>query len=607
MKNHASIKRNLYNSIKYAIFTAIFAYLAVRSRLFHPLIVCVLCVILCVFLFAGEKVALPWKRGQRILLALFSTALSACVIVGENVVYKSDALATAADDYLLPFYPSDALHALLLSALIFIIVRIAFDMLNTGLRFWHKSNNAIAQRLRAPLKIKHLQLLSFMLLLLSWSVYWLAHFPGTGTPDTLHILNDPFENSMYHPFSYECLLYGTMYVGKLLSGGTTAGAALYSGIQLLFCAWSLSYVIHWISQRGMPAILTIGIQLFFIFSKIVPAIVLVAAKDVIFSFSLLLFIPLLYECAETNGRSLLKLQNILLFLFASMASILIRNNGVFVIAGLAVFVVIVSRKYWKRILPLCLVAVLLPYGMDQALMRWVVHRDKDAVEALAIPLQQMAAVAARGGEMDERDAAIMETIMPHDEMISCYMPAWVDGIKWNEGMKYLNKPWIRENTGTFLKTWASLLLKNPRIYIEAYLLETLGYWNIGSRLFAQGLYYTYPVDDSSFHVHVDHTRVLPEALESTLLAYYHLNPRESSPSGGILIWLILLLMLYLACSQQNTKNLCLLPAVFVWGTLMVSSPYAFAFRYAYALYLMCPIVLPMIALPPVTRDQEPSH
>ena len=338
-------------------------------------------------------------------------------------------------------------------------------------------------------------------------------------------------------------------------------------------------------------------QLFFMFSRTVAALCVVTVKDVFFSFTLLLFIPLLYECAETSGLSLLKHpRNLLLFFFASACTIVIRNNGIFVMVGTAIIIMLSCRKYWKQIVLICSIAVLLPYGTDHILMKALVKQDKIMVESLAIPLQQMAAVVARGGKMDEQETAVMNTIMPYDKMMELYTPTSSDSLKWGTGKEYLNKTWIADNMDVFLSTWASMLRKNLDIYIEAYLLETLSYWSIGEPSIAQGIYYSYPHNDS-IDICVDQIRVFPEALQTGLEQYYKLDVNKDSPSGGTLIWLLLLAILYAVCHNQKQLILSLFPFVMVWVTIMVSAPIAYGLRYIYALYIVSPFLIPMLTLP----------
>ena len=70
-----------------------------------------------------------------------------------------------------------------------------------------------------------------------------------------------------------------------------------------------------------------------------------------------------------------------------------------------------------------------------------------------------------------------------------------------------------------------------------------------------------------------------------------------APCGGLMIWLLPLVMLYFLCAGQIRKCLCILPIIRMWGTLPLSSPYAFGFRYVYAIYLACPIAIPLFLLP----------
>lgn len=578
---------------------AFVCWLLYTETVWHPVAVCVaVCLLGCVFIAASrrsKKIGLQ-KNGALLFLSLL---FSCFAVIDKRVVHTGKFTATIEQAYLQPVGKTEIAMVLLLTVFVFFFVRSMFVLLFDGGR--HKMVKQL-ESLLEKLCMKHFQVIAFAVLVVCWSVCWLTFFPGTGAKDTLAIQSSPLSSSAQHTLTYNYIMYGLMSLGKLLGGSWFWGVALYTLVQLVFCAWTVSYVLNWMNKRNVPNFLVICILLFFAFSRIVPNIAIQSIKDTFFSFGLLLFIPLLFDCSETQGKSLLKRGNLLLFVGATALTILIRNNGIFVMAGVAVFVMIVCRKHWKPVVALCLVAVILPYATDRVLMATVVKREKIAVESLGIPLQQMAAVVAKDGEMTEEEASVMETIMPSEELKARYRPTSTDSLKWGEGAQYLNKTWISENKNVFLKTWASMLVKNLDIYVEAYLLETLSYWNVGEPSKAQGLYYTYP-QSSSVSLLVEQHRVLPEALHNTLQQYYRINESTESPSGGTLIWLTLFLMMYLICTGQKRKTLCYLPVVFVWGTVMISAPIAYGFRYLFSLYLACPFLV-AIAITPWQKQND---
>lgn len=573
---------------------ALYFILLYTGIVLHPAAVCVISCALGTAFWMLRKQEKHYGIKKKPLIYLFSLAFSIFFILDQRIVHTGSFAATISEAYLKPFGKTEAAMTIVTSIFVFQMVRSLFVMISMLLRKLPEKAARLEKAAGLFVTAKHFQLWTFLVLMMSWSVFWLTYFPGTGVNDTLWIWNNPLGSSIQHTLTYNYLFYGLMSLGKLIGGSWFWGVALYSFVQMLFCAWVVSHVLKWLAQRNVPRLLVIAVFMFFAFSRIVANVSVLSVKDTIFSFTLLLLIPLLYDCAESEGRSLLQPRNLLLFIFTSAMTVLIRNNGIFVMTGVAVMIVIVCRKHWKSMLALCLAVVILPYAADTVLMKTLVKREKIAVESLAIPLQQMAAVVARDGEMSEDEAAVMDTIMPLEQMRERYRPTSTDSLKWGEGAQYLNKNWIAENQGLFLKTWAGMLEKNIDIYIEAYLLETLSYWNIGEPSKSQGLYYTFP-QSASVDLEVENKRVFPEAIQEGLQRYYRIDANQKSPSCGTMIWLLLFMMVYLICTQQGRKALCFLPVVFVWGTIMVSAPVAYSFRYILSLYLACPFLAASLA------------
>ena len=64
----------------------------------------------------------------------------------------------------------------------------------------------------------------------------------------------------------------------------------------------------------------------------------------------------------------------------------------------------------------------------------------EPVESLGIVLNQMARVAATGGEMSEKDANLMDSLLPMEKYPETYRPLVVDMLKWDVdfSQSYLN-------------------------------------------------------------------------------------------------------------------------------------------------------------------------
>lgn len=543
----------------------------------------------------GKERTLRERRisaGTVLLHILFSLALSAAIVLQRRIDFTGRATDLFPLNRIAPWGFAQLRIMLLLSLGVFCVlplikkcVRVAGDWL-----FSH-GGRKIDGRALFPVA-----LVSFLLV---WGLFWLTVFPGTGTNDTRYILDKPISYSVQHPFFSNMLLAGLYNVGKALFGTPEGGLAVYSASQCLLCALAAAYMVTWLGRR-MPRLVTCLVWLVFLLSPIHANLAINAVKDTLFCYALLLLIPLLYALWETDGGALASKKTAIPLCALAVAVSLLRNNGIFVMAALCLMLLLLFRRHAKRILALTLVMVALPAAADAAAMRWIVKRDKLFVESMAVPLQQIAMVVADNGQITPEQATIIDTIMPLEEIAARYAPCTVDSLKWGTGGQLMNKTWLQNNKGLFLKTWAQMLPPNLMLYINAYLPLTYTYWAIGEPSSAQAFYYQfYNVED--FSVQVQHIRLLPEKVETALRSFY--TKTTKAPSIGSMIWVILFLCLLVLTSRQKKRFIVFVPVLAVWLTLMVSAPIANAFRYGYSLYLCLPF-LACVALCPTKSEPE---
>ena len=75
------------------------------------------------------------------------------------------------------------------------------------------------------------------------------------------------------------------------------------------------------------------------------------------------------------------------------------------------------------------------------------------------------------GNISNEEKSFLNEIMPLEKYIDNYRPGLVDHMKWSEDF---NTEFLRN----ILKVWMSLLIKNPILFIEAWAMETCGFWRL---------------------------------------------------------------------------------------------------------------------------------
>lgn len=523
-----------------------------------------------------------------ILKTIISLAIAACLTVGENVVHSGNFKASISDAYIEPLGYADIGIMAVLAFFIYNFITILSVYINRLIDFISENQRPVIRMLRKPIAIKHFALICFICLLVCWSICFITYYPGTAVHDTRSIISNPVGSSTQHTIFYNFFLYGSIKIVSDIFGNVNLGAACYSVLQMLFCVAAATYFLNWMAKRNVPAIIVIGTLLFFMFSRIIALMTIVTLKDVIFSFAVLIIIPIICDAEKTRGANFAKASSIAVLSCVSAITILIRNNGKFLIIPLMAVLLFLYRKHYKSIVLIILLGVVLPCSLDAYLMKTIVKSEKTAAESLAIPLQQIAAAVAYNGEISDEDMAIVNEIMPEENIRQYYTPLTVDGLKWHSDGT-LNRAWLGDNMGEFLKLWARILPDNLGTYVEAYLLETLSYWKIGEPSSAQAVYYEYvELPENTFDI--KNTRIFPERVQAWLEDHYRLSNTEI-PSAASLIWLIAILALIQARRTSFSSLLSYLPILLIWVPLMLSCPHAFVFRYVYALYLAIPIYI----------------
>lgn len=529
-----------------------------------------------------------------VIQAVVATLIAACLVVGENVIHNGNTKSSIADAYIKPMGYTEICLVILLSIFVYSSISLLHAYVNMIIDRISQSKSPFISSLRKPITHNHFAVICFGCLIACWGVCFLTYYPGTAVHDTKAIMANPVGSSTQHTILYNMLLYGLVSINTNLFGDASWGAACYSLVQMLYCAFAATYFINWMVKERLPAFVVVGTLLFFMLSRIIALITIVTLKDVIFSFSMLIVIPILCDAVKTKGEMLNKKTKLIMLSCASAIIVLIRNNGLYVMIPTLFALLLIYRKYYKKILVVCLLGILLPCSIDAILMRTVVKNEKMPGESLAVPLQQIAATVTYDGNITDEELEVINEIMPVEDMKQYYTPLTVDGLKWNANGT-LNRTWIGNNMGQFLKLWVGLLPDNLNTYIEAYLLETLSYWKIGEPSKDQSVYYEYTqLPENTFEI--ENKRLLPESIQTSLESYYKLSNAEI-PSAATLFWLIIIVALLRVKRSSYYSLFPYLPTILVWGTLMLSCPHAFVFRYVYCFYLVLPLYIAMLFTP----------
>lgn len=450
-----------------------------------------------------------------------------------------------------------------------------------------------------PYMIKSLYcwLVVTLILLIAWLPYLMSFAPGSVLGDSMSSVGQVFSGqySNHHPVVYTLLVGFFVKIGMRM-GDINIGIFLYSLFQYLFLATTLAYVVVFLMKhRVNPWLLGLAV-FFFAICPIFPSYAIIMWKDPLFSIGLLFIGIILYWYAKNDFKNM-KWYQYSLLVFSVLVVAFFRNNGIFILVFVLLALLIMYRKrVWKVAL-----TITLTMGFSliiQGPIYSIFHIYKPSVEAFAIPLQQVAyTIVDNEGSLSDSDREFMNKIMPLEIWKKVYSPTLVDSIKWHKDFDTI---FFEEHIIDFMKIWLKLLPNNLNGYIDAYLLETLGFWHpIYQNEYG---YIDQYISENSFGINeVDLIEeVFGFSVKDGLKKY---RPMIST---GLMVFVSLFSLLICLEYQWKRVVLLYLSSIFCWGIIMVSTPVAFSLRYMFVVMLMLPIIItcPFFQLERVKKAQN---
>lgn len=426
---------------------------------------------------------------------------------------------------------------------------------------------------------------TFLGIFAAWFVFFLAFYPGTAMNDTIYILKAPLELGNQHPFLYNMYLYAFYRIGCLLQN-PNLGLAILSLVQMVGMAYVLARAVTMLRRRGAAVWLCRALTVYFGIAPLFPTYAVSAIKDTPFSVCLFGLLLLLYELASGKGAPLASKAFLLQLLLCMCGVAMFRNNGAIIVLGTAVVLGFCYRRYMGRIL-------LISGGV---LVVWITGNRLAAYtgieplfqERAAIPLQQTAAVIVKGGPLDDSEAQYLYRLLPEKSWQE-YSPACSDTIKWNDAF---DRAYLNQTKDRFMQIWGQLLCKNPKVCMEAYLLETYGIWGIETRNKEQ--YYNKEIWENTLGLYQDSP--LPEPARRLIVDYYCNRFTYRYLSMGTAYWLLFAVTLWLLYQRAYHFAVVTLPLWLLFVGLLAATPIAFAFRYGFVVALAVPfyVILPFM-------------
>lgn len=507
---------------------------------------------------------------------LFALMFSVMVIVSRHIFYDMNGNSTVDTTYVTDFHILDFVGILLLMPIVYCVLSAIVCCIR-----------GIVDKLEGAERKKSIPVfLGFWaVIFIPWIPYFFSYWPGGIYADTVDSINMALGKAAldnHNPILYTMIWRFIFWITGGLNGGSEYdGLNLFTVGQALVLALALAAFVYYCYRKGMHKYFVCLLLFLFAIYPLYPFYGVSMWKDTLFSVALFVFCVFLYDVFSENPEDISKKQ-LILYGVGSVLIMFLRNNGIYIALFYSVVIVLMCLKkrrvIAKKIGILSIIVIAASWIVQGPVFDKAGYNIDRAVESFGVPIQQTAYILATDGNVGGEELVVLNEIMPLENWKALYNPVVVDTIKFDPSF---NKDYFENNTGDFVKVYASLVMKNPVKAVKAYLLETMGFWNIfesSSTAYICNFHFgnvEYFMSDY-FEYHFG-------------ISFRNLVEPKNYISSAVFVWMMLATVCVCLAKRYYVGILPVLPTAGLWLSIMVATPVAFSFRYVYAVFLCIPL------------------
>ena len=331
----------------------------------------------------------------------------------------------------------------------------------------------------------------FIAVMIPQVLVYLVVFPGVyGYDAGFHLLqffDEQTSLTSAYSVPYTLFLGSCINFGQIYFNNAESGFALAMLLQSVFlCAVSSYAAIVSYRETGSRVILVLSVLFFAVFPPFLIMRVS-SAQDALFGGFFLLLVVQLFECSKLLKSGLHKKDMPLVIGLAvsALCLFLLRNNGIYAFAVMLVLAIPVLAHFKRLGLGVVLLVPVALYCLISGPVYSLMGVQPGAAvgissarEMLSVPSQQIARVSlANPDALSPEEWQLLDKYYL-DESFDYY---WV-----NPSISDLQKAEIDSNEITkdplgYIRLYCSLGIKDPGNYIEAFLMNSLGFWYPGKQ------------------------------------------------------------------------------------------------------------------------------
>lgn len=525
-------------------------------------------------------------KNEKIFVLIFSIIISTIMIIGTQLEYVGNIL----------FNFITILKIFSLSFAFYPITNLIIDFINKI-----KLNN-----LKNINYKKNFFLTATILFILNFCVF-LAIYPGVYGYDAGYqikeILTD-FQLNSHFPLFYCFILASLVNLGKIIFNSYQAGFAIYTFLQMLFLIFVSTKITMYCTKKIKNIYLYLFCLGFFGIFPLYTIMILSAAQDVIFAGVFALIILNILEMVESKDYWKNKIKPITLSILILILC-MFRNNGFYCVLIAIPFILLFGKN--KKLLttiifiiPLCLYKI---YTGPIYETMGVINVDSTK-EMLSVPSQQLARVYNYNpSKLSNGDIKNLYTYYTTLEDFKYYTfrQSIADPTK-----GVLNNDVTSNDLTGYIKLWYNVGIKDPKNYIEAFLLNSLGFWYPNKNYKDERMYHPYieyEMMDGKFYdpEYVDIKRNSKFPLYEKLLnktvnnnAWKRIPVISTIFTSGT-YFVIFIFLIGITILRKNFKYMLPLGLILTLYATLFLSPVAL-FKYCFPIIILLPIFISLILI-----------
>lgn len=567
--------------------------------------------------YCARKLFIQHRRPKRsicIVMCLFAVLFDASLILGYHIHASNQYSGLMDENYITAYSLADLISFLLMLPGLISVMLLPLAFLYRDTSSPRKVGSGIILSDVSWRKILVLALIIFG----AWIPYLIIYWPGFIFGDSLLSISQALGYSGYsnhHPVAYTLFLQLCLDISSSFGAGNTAGIGLSSIIQMAIMATVFAYMVEWMVVRfGLPKFWYALLLAPYALTTYVATYGIALWKDPLFSVAIVVQTICIADFVWSQGYFIRHHRSWFpAFIMSGIILVLFRNNGIFVFAA-TVTVVAILGIHWHRtssmpwssiaspVIAACVVtAVYLIF--TGPIYSYLNVAPTETAESVGVPLNQMARVAALDGDMTESDRAYMDALFPIDEYKNAYRPCCTDMLKWDSRF---NGDVLDEG---LWEHWFSMLQRNPRVYFEAWELQTFGFWavNVGNTpgIWSWNITGGVPRNNGEYAVPTEFDIQFGPYNTDYMLTQLFPEDEWSVPISWIL-WGLLYLCILLCCSHRSSWLALAISTLSLLDTLALASPIYYWPRYGAAAQFLIPLYL-LMPHAMMTRPNQTEH